>query len=194
MGAGGSLPLAHHLFRDLRGHVEVEHKIRLRQTYQAVLRVKEPTEEVLPFAGQQLGGLVHGVGGGVAVRHHKAPGLVEGAPVLLVGGVAVHGVKEGGGVGVDIPGVLTQVPVQVLLYHGRRGLAVAGEIDVLVGDALPGQALTEELGLGGLAGTVRPLEDDEFSLHFPHFSFRTCTRKSGSFIIRPMRLGSLQRR
>ena len=67
-------------------------------------------------------------------------------------------------------------------------------------DALPicdaplGQGLAQELCLGGLAGAVRALEYNQFSAHLCLFSCLTWIKNSGSFIIRPMRRGSLHRR
>ena len=40
VGAGGGLPPAHHLLRDLRGHIQIDHQIWLRQPQKPVLRVK----------------------------------------------------------------------------------------------------------------------------------------------------------
>ena len=136
-----------------------------------------------------------GVGGGVAVRHHQTSRLIKRTPVLLIRGVAIHGVKQGCGVGVHIAGTLTQIAVQILLHHGGGGLAVPGKGDIFVGDVFPPQMLTQQPGLGGFAGTVGPFEYDQTSVHFRFpFSCRTWTRNSGSFIIRPMRFGSLHRR
>ncbi len=195
MGAGGGLPPAHHLLRDLRGHVQVNHQVRLRQLQQPVFRVEEPVQKGLPLSLRQLGRLVDGVGGGVAVRHHQTARFIKWTPVLLVRSVAVHGKHQGCRIGVHIAGMAAQMAVQILLDHSGRGLSVPGKVDVLIGNILPFQMLAQQPGLGGLAGTVGPLEYDQPSAHFRFpFSCRTWTRNSGSFIIRPMRFGSLQRR
>ena len=136
-----------------------------------------------------------GVGRGVAVRDHQPAGLIESAPVLLVGGIAIHGKHQGCRIGVHIAGMAAQMAVQILLDHGGGGLAVPGKSDVFIGDAFPLQMLAQQPGLGGFAGTVGPFEYDQPSAHFRFpFSCRTWTRNSGSFIIRPMRFGSLHRR
>ena len=136
-----------------------------------------------------------GVGGGVAVRYDQSSRFIKRAPVLLVGGVTVHSIEQRRRIGVHIAGMAAQVAVQILLDHGGRGLAVPGEGDIFIGDAFPLQMFAQQPGLGGLAGTVGPFEYDQPSAHFRFpFSCRTWTRNSGSFIIRPMRFGSLHRR
>ena len=104
MGAGGGFPLAHHLLRDLRGHIQIEHQIRLRQAQLAIFQIKKPLQKTLSLTRQQLGRLVDGVGRGVAVRDHQPTGFVESAPVLLVGGIAIHGKHQRRCVGVHIAG------------------------------------------------------------------------------------------
>ena len=76
-----------------------------------------------------------GVGRGVAVRDHQPAGLIESAPVLLVGGIAIHGKHQRRCIGVHIAGMAAQVAVQILLHHGGGGLAVPGKSDVFIGDA-----------------------------------------------------------
>ena len=104
MGAGGGLPAAHHLLRDLRGHIQIEHQVRLRQAQLAVFQLKEPVQKDRPFLRRQFGRLMDGVGRGVAVRDHQPAGLIESAPVLLVGGIAIHGKHQRRCVGVHIAG------------------------------------------------------------------------------------------
>ena len=135
-----------------------------------------------------------GVGGGVAVSYNQSATLIEVAPVLLIGRIAVHGKKRRGGKSIHIAGVLPQIAIQVLLDHGGRGLSIPGEVDLPEGCPLLFEMAAQELGLGGLAGAVRSFKYDQFSAHFFRFSCLTCTKKRGSFIMRPMRLGSLQSR
>ena len=135
-----------------------------------------------------------GVGGGVPVGHHDAAFLIEPAPVLLVGGEAVHGVQHRRGVGVHVPGPVAQGSVEVEVRRFGKGVAIPGKVDLPICDAPLGQGLAQELCLGGLARSVRALEYDQFSVHLRLFSCLTWIRNSGSFIIRPMRRGSLHRR
>ena len=69
---------------------------------------------------------------------------------------------------------------------------ILGKDQPLEGVALLLCPLAEAGKLGGLAGPVGALNDDQSSLPaFPRFllSFLASTRKRGSFAMRPMRLG-----
>ena len=106
---------------------------------------------------------MHRVGGGVPVGDQQAALAVVFAPVLLVGGVAVHRVEGGGGIGVHIVWVAAEGAAQIQADQRRRFLAVPGEGQAAEGDALLFQGLAQQLCLRGLAGTVGPLKYDQLS-------------------------------
>ena len=137
---------------------------------------------------------MHGVGGRVAVGDEQPARLVVAAPVLLVGGVAVHSVEGGSRVGIHIVGMRAERAAEVQLDERGGLFAVAREVELAAVHALALQPLKEEPGLRGLAGAVRPLKDNEPSLVHFRFSPATWTRKSGSFIMRPARDGFLMSR
>ena len=194
LGAGLPLPPPQETVRRLGGHVQIQHQIRFRKPQTAVFQIKEPVQKGPPLPAGELGGLVDRVGGGVAVGNHHAAGLVEPAPVLLIRGKAVHGKHGGRGIGVDVAGLVPQSPPEITRHRLGKGIAVPGKINLPAGQALPPQMLQQELGLGGLAGAVRPLQYNQCSFHLRRFSRCTWTRNRGSFIIRPARRGSLHRR
>ena len=162
---GGSLPPPHHLLRGLRGHIQIQHPCRLRQSQQPVLKVEQPVQKGVPLLRRQLGGLVDGVAGGIPVGDQQAAGLIKPAPILLIGGIAIHGVKRGRGVGIDIVGVAAKGAVQIQADQRRGRLLIAGKLQLAEGDAPPLQLLAQQRRLGGLSGTVRSLEYDESPLH-----------------------------
>ena len=135
-----------------------------------------------------------GVGRGIAVRHHDAAGLVEPAPVLFVGSKAVYGKHGGSGAGVHVPGGSPQGAVQVQIGRLGKGVAVPGKVDLPAGNPPGLQAPQQQPRLGGLAGAVGALQNNQRSVHFRPFSFRTWTKNKGSFIIRFARQGFLHRR
>ena len=164
-GVGGGLPQAHHLLRGLGGHVQIQHAGRLRQPQQVVLKVEQPVQKRVPLLRRQLAGLVDGVAGGVAVGDQQAALLVIRAPVLLVGGVAIHGVEHRRGIGVDIAGLVAEGAAQIQADQRRGFLLVAREFQLAKGNTAARQLVAQQAGLGGLTGAVRPLEHDKFSLH-----------------------------
>ena len=93
-GVGGGLPQAHHLFRGLCGHIQIQHPCGLRQPQQPVLEVKQPVEKTVPLLRRQLTGLVNGVAGGVSIRNDQSALLIVRALVLFVGGIAIHRVEH----------------------------------------------------------------------------------------------------
>ena len=107
-----------------------------------VLEVEQPVQEGVPLLRRQLAGLVDGVAGGIAIRDQQPAGFVEPAPVLLIGGVAVHGVKRGRGVGVDIVGGAAESAAQI--QPDQRGglLLIAGKFQLAERDAPFFQLLT----------------------------------------------------
>ena len=189
-GACGGLPAAEHTLGEVRGHIQVDHQIRRGQAQPPVLQVKQPRHKLPPLPHLQLGGLVHGVGGGVAVGQDQRAVFIVLAPVLLVGGVAVHREQGGGGVGVHIAGAVPQHTGQIQPGRLGKGVAVAGEVDLPKEDPLLPQPLGHHMGLGGLAGAVGTLKNDQPAPHVRSlFSRATWTKNRGSFIIRPTRLG-----
>lgn len=110
MGMGGLLPAAHHLLGQLRGEIQVQHSIRSRQTQLLILEVKEPVHKGPLLLRRKLGGLVNGVGGGIAVGDEQTALLIVAAPVLFIGGVAVYGVEGRSGIGIDIAGFWPKAP------------------------------------------------------------------------------------
>ena len=201
VGVGGRFPLAEHGHRPVRGHVQVEHQVGLRQPQAVVLKVKEPLEKGRPLPFRDLAGLVYRVGGGVPVGQHQAAGQIVLLPDLFPGGVPVHRVEAGGGVGVHILRPLPELPAEVHPQQGGGFLLVLGEHQPPEGDPLRLDPLAQFGKLGGLAGPVGPLQDDEQAFlggahGFPRFRFSpaAATRKPGSLAIRPMRLGWWSRR
>ena len=178
-----------------RRKIQINHKVGPGKAHQVIFEVKQPPKIVLTRPVRQLSRLVDGVGGSIAVCDHQPSRLVPVSPVLLVGGVAVHGVKRGGGIGVYVIGVRAKIPVQVHPNQHGGVLIVPGKGQLPYRPAPLLQGLHQELGLGGLAGAVSALKNNELSLHFRFpLSPVTWTRNRGSFIMRPMRLGSLQSR
>ncbi len=136
---------------------------------------------------------MHGVRGRVAVSDQKAARLVIFAPVLLIGRVAVDRVEGRGRVGVHIARVRAERAAEVQLDERGGFFAVAREVELAAVDALALQPLEEQLALRRLAGAVRAFKYDQLPAHL-RFSPETWTRKSGSFIMRPIRDGFLTRR
>ena len=102
---GVSLPLAHHLFREVRGNIQVDGQIGAGESQLVVFKFVEPVQEFrLLFLGL-LAGLVDGVGGGLAVGHDQSAVLIPLSPNFFIGCVAVYGEKGGGGIGIHIGGV-----------------------------------------------------------------------------------------
>ena len=77
--------------------------------------------------GRFFGSLMYGIGGGVAVRDHKAACFVPLTPVLLVGCVAIHGIESGSGISIHIRGFCAEGTAQVKPDQSRTFLTVAGE-------------------------------------------------------------------
>ena len=102
MGIGGLFPVAHHLLGQCRGQIQIHHPVRLGQAQQPVLKVEQPGKKCPALFPGQLGGLVHGVGSGVAVRNDQSPALVERAPILPVAGKTIHRKESSGGIGIHI--------------------------------------------------------------------------------------------
>ena len=98
------------------------------------------------------------------------------APVLLIGGKSVHGVKRGGGVSIDIGGVRAEGAVQVQPQQRRGLFPIPGKLQLAEGHTPCLQLPAQKRRLGGLSGAVRPLEYDQFPPHamLPP-SVRACT-------------------
>ena len=101
-----------------------------------------------------------GVGGGIAVGEHQTAGFVPLPPVLLVAGVAIHGVESGGGVTVNGMGVCAEFTAQVHPDQRGAGFGILGEAQLLEGMVFVFKPLGEELELGRLAGAVGTLDND----------------------------------
>ncbi len=190
LGSGLRLSAPQQLLGQLRGQVQIDHQIRLRQFQPPVFQVKQPVQIRLPLGLRELCGLVDGVGGSVPVGQNQPAGGVYLPPVLLEGGVAVHGVEGGGGVGADVAGSGPQRAVEIEPCGLCEGVAVAWKVDLMEGDALRLESLGQQTGLGCLARAVRALKHNQFSAH-DRLSPAVWSRNRGSFIIRPNRLGFL---
>ena len=175
VGMGLLLAPAHHLLGQLRRHVEIQHARRGGQAELSVFIVKQPVEKRPPLPGGELRGLVDGVRRGVAVGDDETAALIERAPVLLIGCVAVDGVKRRRGVGVHVAGVAAERAAEIQADQGRGILAVARELEPPVRDTAPVQLAAQQRRLGRLAGTVRSLKYNQFSSHRSHPFRRHCT-------------------
>ena len=102
-----------------------------------------------------------GVGGGPAVGEHGAARLVERAPVLLVGGVAVDRVEGRCRVGVHVVRIRAEPPSQVHAHERRRGATVSGEGHRAEVCPALDEARAQEARLRLLAGAVEALDHDE---------------------------------
>ena len=190
---GVPLPLAEHVHRPLRGHIQVEHQVRFRQAQPAIFKVKQPLEERRPLLRGDLAGLMNRVGGGVPVRQHQPPCLVVPLPYLLPGGIPVHRVEAGGRVGVHIAGLSPKLSVEIHPQQGGGLLLILGKHQPLKGNALVLCPAAQPGKLSGLARAIGALNDNQAPpLHgFPRFPFSRAasSRNRGSLAIRPSRLG-----
>ena len=167
-----------------------------------MLKVVQPPEELPPLLRGAFHRLVDRVGGGIAVGEDQAAPLIVRPPHLFVGGIPVHRVKGGGGVGVDVLRVGSELPIEIHADQGGGGLAVLGKDQLLKFPSRLSDPLTQLLKLGGLAGAVRSLKDDQRSGHHrtPWRPLPVTRRPAaftstrGSLAMRPMRLGSFFRR
>ena len=108
---------------------------------------------------------MHGIAGGVPVGNDQPPLFIPAAPVLLIGGKSVHGVKRGGGVSIDIGGVRAESAVQVQPQQRRGLFPIPGKLQLAEGHTPCLQLPAQKRRLGGLSGAVRPLEYDQFPPH-----------------------------
>ena len=108
---------------------------------------------------------MHGVAGGVPVGDDQPPLPVPAAPVLLEGGVAVHGEKRGGGIGIDVGRVGAEGPAEIQPQQRRGLLLVPGKLQLAEGHAQAFQLPAQKRRLSGLSGAVGALEYDQFSAH-----------------------------
>ena len=143
--------LAHHLFGQLGRHIEIKDERRLGQAQKAVFKAEKPVEIFLPLAVRQLAGLMHSVRGCVAVSDQKSTRLVIFAPVLLVGRVAVDGVKRRRRVGVHIARVSTERAAEVQLDERGGLFPIAGKVELAAVDTL---ALQCSMSMNG--SSLRP--------------------------------------
>ena len=202
LGICGGLPGAEQLHRLFRGHVQIDHQIRPGQAQLVVLELVQPAEKGLPLLRGTLGPLMDGVGGGVAVGQDEPAVLIVLAPHLAPGGVAVHSVEGGGGIGAYVLGVGAELPAQVHADEGGGGLVILGEHQPPIAPPHAVQPVTQLFELGGLARAVGALEHDKLAVHAyasPFLSGRmrwpaAFTRTRGSLAMRPMRFGSFFRR
>lgn len=102
-----------------RGHIQVKHQIGPRQLHLVKLKLVEPPEKALPLRSVELGRLMHRVGRGIPIAEHQPAGLIPLAPILPVGGKAIHRVKRGSRIGIHIAGRSPERPLQVQLDQGR---------------------------------------------------------------------------
>lgn len=137
-----------------------------------------------------------GVGRGIAVGKHQAAGKIVLFPVLHIGGEPIHGIERGGGIGVDVLGLLPELPAQIQADQRRRFLFIPGEPQAAESCALVRQPLREQLDLGGFPAAVRSFQHDQLSHHFfPLIRHHTAVRINfGKHIILPSRLGSFTSR
>ena len=112
---------------------------------------------------------MHRVGGGVPVGDQQSALPVVFAPVLLIGGVAIHRVEGGRGVGVHIIGMAAKRAAQIQPDQCRGFLTVPGEGQAAERHALLRQCPAQKLGLCGLSGTVGSLKNDQLSHRCPLF-------------------------
>ena len=202
LGMGVRLPPAQEGHRLVGGHVQIEDQIGPGQSQLRMLKVVQPPEELPPLLRGAFHRLVDRIGGGIAVGENQAAPLIVGPPHLLVRGVPVHRVERGSGVGVDVLWAGAELPVQIHADQRGGGLAVLGKDQLLKFPSRLSNPLTQLLKLGGLAGAVRPLEDNQLSSHHrtpwrPLPATRrpaAFTSTRGSLAMRPMRLGSFFRR
>ena len=170
-GVGVAFPAAEVGYRQLNGHIQPEHQIGSGQTQITVLKLSQPAKEIIPRLDGHFGGLMDGIGGGIAVQHHQTAILIELSPVLLVTGVAVYGIEGGSGKGVDIGGAGAELTAQI---HTHQSGGFFGILGVSAGAEFPAcllQSLAGEVELGGLAGAVRTLKYDQFTSHIHHLTF-----------------------
>ncbi len=189
-GAGGLLPAAEHLLRHLRGQVQIEHQIRLRQAHAGDIpdQTASPgTPAAHPPAAWRPGGRrwrwctgwpprcrpPHRTGPSPPCRRQTGPRRT--APRRR------RRSRPRGG----CPG-----PRGDRGWQAAEGLPYRGKSISRYAMSPLGQGLAQQLCLGGLAGTVGALQIRSV-FHSVFLLLPTWTRNSGSFIMRPMRFGSL---
>ena len=161
MVAGSHQPLAHR-----RVNLQIDHLIGRGQAQQVVFIVKEPLQECVPLLRREFRALMHGIGGGVAVSDQDAAFLVELAPVRLIPRIAVHRIKAGCRVGVDIVRLVTKLPGQIHLDQRTGITVIIREGDLSYQMIRHRQVLCQQLSLRALAAAVQPFQNDQ--LTFAH--------------------------
>ena len=161
MVAGSHQPLAHR-----RVNLQIDHLIRCGQAQQVVFIVKEPLQECVPLLRRELRALMHSIGGGVAVGDQDAAFLIELAPIRLIPRIAVHSIKAGCRVGVDIVRLVAKLPGQIHLDQRTGITGVIREGDLPYQMIRHRQVLCQQLSLRTLAAAVQPFQNDQ--LAFAH--------------------------
>ena len=163
MVAGSHQSLAHR-----RINLQVDHLIRCGQAQQMVFIVKKPMQECVPLLRRELRALMHSIGGGVAVSDQDAAFLVELAPVRLIPRIAVHRIKTGCRVGVDIVRLVTELPGQIHLDQRTGITVIIREGDLSYQMIRHRQVLCQQLRLRALATAVQPFQNNQFAFtHTP---------------------------
>ena len=109
---------------------------------------------------------MHSIGGGVAVSDQDAAFLVELAPIRLIPRIAVHRIKAGCRVGVDIVRLVAELPGQIHLDQRTGITGVIREGDFPYQMIRHRQVLCQQLSLRALAAAVQPFQNDQ--LAFAH--------------------------
>ena len=160
LGVGILLPAAHHLFREVRGNVQIEGQVRAGQPQLVIFKVIQPLQKCLLGFRRLLAGLMDGVGCGVAVGNDESAIFIPVTPHLFIGCIAVYSVESGCGVSVDIGRAGTEFTSQIHPDQCRAGLCVLREYQLLKFMAFLFQTLRQQAELGGLAGTVGAFDND----------------------------------
>ena len=117
-GMGSLLPATEKLYGLFCGHVQIDHRIGLRQTQLSIFKIKKPVKKGGLLGLGQLSSLMDGVGGGVSVRKHQPSGHIAFPPDFFPGSIAVNSIEGRGRIRVYIRGMGTKLAPQV---HFEKG-------------------------------------------------------------------------
>ena len=169
-------PHGDQMIRRARLHIEEEHGIRHRQPHLAELEIVEPVEICVPLrCVSDLHCLMHHIRGRIAVSEDNSTILVVLPPLHPIGGIAVHGKKSRGSIGIHIIRMRTEISAQIHAHkHGRIRLIV-GKGNGHNAAPLPHKPLCEHACLRFLARAVPRLNDKKLSFCHRHPSAITVT-------------------
>ena len=181
-GVGVRLPLPHASAGGFQIHIQIDHQIRLRQAHLSKFKIHKPVEEGRQLLIRELASLMDGIRGGIAVRENEPAVFINPAPIVPIGGKAIHREKSRSRVSVHIPWLFPEGAAEVETDQRAALLLIARKYDVIIRNFVSFHSLAQEAVLRGLAAAVNALQNDQLSLaHIPQafsFQYQICEKTS----------------